>query len=308
MQDRDYGDLFTLTSSLIGTVTLAVDECKQLASLINRRFQQAFDESPVWPRYLVVSEKRKIISLLVSGSTSPSVANQYYYDSGELENGHTKYLGATDPVYKIVKNTEGTQWFLKNSGGTSFYETASSTTVVGHPWEDLTWSAVGTGNGTLVVEDKTNLIPYAETGLTSIGDFNRIHRNQAFKNLSRIEYDFFVNLDGASILDVVSSTDNAVYVTYKKQFSTLDPALSDPVVANDYYGNTAVKVPAEFFNFIAHSVYADFLRIQNKQEEALAEETRAQTYLAQELEKIDIRSNNNTVNQRFSTYVNRQAR
>ena len=156
MQDRNYGDLFTLSSSLIGTVTLAVDECKQLASLINRRFQQAFDESPVWPRYLVVSEKRKIISLLVSGSTSPSVVNQYYYDSGELENGHTKYLGATDPVYKIVKNTEGTQWFLKNSGGTSFYETASSTTVVGHPWEDLTWSAVGTGNGTLVVEDKTN--------------------------------------------------------------------------------------------------------------------------------------------------------
>jgi hypothetical protein len=38
-------------------------------------------------------------------------------------------------------------------------------------------------------------------------------------------------------------------------------------------------VPAEFFNFIAHAVYADFLRVQNRQQEAIAEDQVAQTYL-----------------------------
>lgn len=41
---------------------------------------------------------------------------------------------------------------------------------------------------------------------------------------------------------------------------------------------------------------------------ALQEEGIANTYLALELEKIDLRSNNNTINKKFSTYVNRQAR
>ena len=85
------------------------------------------------------------------------------------------------------------------------------------------------------------------------------------------------------------------------------PAGADPLVTTDYYNSTA-EVPAEFFNFIAHSAYADFLRVQNKQQEAIAEEQVAKTYLALELEKIDIRSNNSTINKRFSTYVNRQSR
>ena len=43
-------------------------------------------------------------------------------------------------------------------------------------------------------------------------------------------------------------------------------------------------------------------------DKAMAEEQVAGTYLALELEKIDLRSNNNTINKKFSTYVNRQSR
>jgi hypothetical protein len=43
-------------------------------------------------------------------------------------------------------------------------------------------------------------------------------------------------------------------------------------------------------------------------DKAMTEEQVAGTYLALELEKIDLRSNNNTINQKFSTYVNRQSR
>jgi hypothetical protein len=41
---------------------------------------------------------------------------------------------------------------------------------------------------------------------------------------------------------------------------------------------------------------------------ALTEEQLAQDYLDTQLEKIDIRSNNNSINKKFSTYVNRQSR
>jgi hypothetical protein len=144
------------------------------------------------------------------------------------------------------------------------------------------------------------LIPYAQTGKDTIGDFNRIHRKQPFLNNSAIEYDFFVDFDGANILNIISTTDNTAFVTYKKQFT--------PFTLTSGYYDSSAEVPAEFFNFIAHAAYSDFLRVQNKQEEAIAEETLAKTYLALELEKIDIRSNNSTINKRFSTYVNRQSR
>ena len=43
-------------------------------------------------------------------------------------------------------------------------------------------------------------------------------------------------------------------------------------------------------------------------DKALIEEQTGGNYLALELEKIDLRSNNNTTLKKFSTYVNRQAR
>jgi hypothetical protein len=48
--------------------------------------------------------------------------------------------------------------------------------------------------------------------------------------------------------------------------------------------------------------------MDGQHDKALTEEQVAGTYLALELEKIDMRSNNNTINKRFSTYVSRQAR
>ena len=81
MQTRTYGDLFKITSALIGTGgELDVSEQDQVSHFINRRFQQAFDESPVWPRYLVSSEERALSALKLSGATSSTntSVNQNY--------------------------------------------------------------------------------------------------------------------------------------------------------------------------------------------------------------------------------------
>jgi len=319
MQTRTYGDLFKITSALIGTGgQLDVSEQDQVSHFINRRFQQAFDESPVWPRYLVSSEARDINSHILSGATASTstAVNQNYRLLGVVETGglaepgRNIYIGVTTASGLIYRtgnrwevvtgaaysvNADGTIK-ITNFGTTQFFEADTNKKDTLESVEVWTPRA---GSDVLSIVAK-NLIPYAQTSKDSIGDFNRIHRKQAFRNNSSLEYEFFVDFDGANILNIANTTDSEAFVSYKKQFTPF-------TVTSDYY-NSTVEVPGEFFNYIAHSVYADFLRVQNRQEQALAEEQVAQTYLALELEKIDIRSNNNTINKRFSTYVNRQAR
>ena len=338
MQTRTYGDLFKITSALIGTGgELDVSEQDQVSHFINRRFQQAFDESPVWPRFLVGSERRDIISLIISGlatgssSDRSSVANGNYILAGQ-DNGGDGAVAGTNVYYNpatdttpneknvssatvLYKRASTSRWELEDgtdidfnadgtvsatAGGGSALLVEADSVKKDNPSEVATWTlTAATVSGTPLVVDE-QLIPYAQTGKDTIGDFNRIHRKRAFQNNSSMEYDFFVDFNGANILNIANSTDNEAFVSYKKQFTPF-------TVTTDYY-NSVVEVPGEFFNYIAHAVYADFLRVQNRQEQALAEEQVAQTYLALELEKIDIRSNNNTINKRFSTYVNRQAR
>jgi hypothetical protein len=333
MQTRTYGDLFKITSGLIGTGgELDVSEQDQVSHFINRRFQQAFDESPIWPRYFVSSEERTLVLYELSGatsSTSTSVNGKYKFfgiNSGSFEGG-----GTSKADTNIYQNTDSTTTFIyKNSSNAWVVATGISPTDTRSSDGKISLNAAGTAQFTEVdttkndaVEDVTTwtpragsnllsvvkkyIVPYAEGGIltsdsakTTIGDFNRIHRKRAFVNNSAIEYEFFVDFDGANLLNISNTNDTSAFVSYKKQFTPF-------TVTSDYY-NSAVEVPGEFFNYIAHAVYADFLRVQNRQEQALAEEQVAQTYLALELEKIDIRSNNNTINKRFSTYVNRQSR
>jgi len=338
MQTRTYGDLFKITSALIGTGgQLDVTEQDQLSHFINRRFQQAFDESPVWPRYFVPSEERALALYELSGataSTSTSVNGKYKFmgiNSGNAEAGGAIAKADTNIYREISAAGNATATYIyKNTSNAWVVATGISATDARSADGKISIHEAGTvqfteadtnkndaienvqtwtprsGSNLLSIEVK-NIVPYTEEGILTgesakdtIGDFNRIHRKQAFLNNSSLEYEFFVDFDGANILNIANTNDTSAFVSYKKQFTPF-------TVTSDYY-NSTVEVPGEFFNYIAHAVYADFLRVQNRQEQALAEEQVAQTYLALELEKIDIRSNNNTINKRFSTYVNRQSR
>lgn len=139
-----------------------------------------------------------------------------------------------------------------------------------------------------------NTIPYTQTSKNDIAEFIRIHRKQAFLNNSALEYDFFVDSNGANILNIVSSDATSAFVTYKKKL--------------DSFTELSIDIPQEFFYFLAHAVYADFLRMDGQHGKALTEEAVAKNYLDTQLEKIDIRSNNNSINKKFSTYVSKQSR
>lgn len=335
MQTREYGDLFSLISNMIGAVTLASDEQTQVANFINRRFFEAFQESPVWPRYVVTGEERDIAIYNISGVTDiePASVNGNYRLIGVSDGGEGNSKEGTNIYVKIENFDKGTLTgsILYQQSGGSFAISGSDSildynsvtdkysiddlgtlrftaTSSGYdkPEDVISWTA-GTGVSGQPRIKAVQMIPYEELNKTTIGDFNRIHRKQPFINNSAIEYDFYADVDGANILNITNTTDSSAFVTYKIPFEKLSPTLSAPPESNDYY-NSNLAVPQEFFNYIAHAVYADFLRVQNKQQEAIAEEGVAKNYLAQELEKVDLRMNNSTINNKFSTYVNRQSR
>lgn len=143
-------------------------------------------------------------------------------------------------------------------------------------------------------------IPYAETAKSNIGEFIRIHRSQPFLRNSALEFDFYVDSSGAHILNLTTADATSAFVTYKKEFT--------PFTVTGSYSTSTDTVPAEFFHYIAHAAYADFLRMDGQTDKALIEEQTAGNYLALELEKVDLITNNSTINKRFTTYVNRQSR
>ena len=84
MQTRTYGDLFKLIQSLAGVTAFANNEQDDIANLINRRYQTAFNTSQIWPRYLVPSEERSLTAFSVSGFSD--VYNGSYLNYGDDAN------------------------------------------------------------------------------------------------------------------------------------------------------------------------------------------------------------------------------
>ena len=248
MQTRTYGELFKLIRSLAGVGAFSANELDDVANLINRRFLQIFNESPIWPRYLVSSEKRDVLALTLSGATSSTSVNvnQNYKLLGTNDGnvgtaGTNVYQGAgitatdgtvsaTDTIiYKNSSNawvvetgasaavqSDGT--FRVTAGTTQFTEADTNKKDNITDVETFTPRA---GTDSLLVEGK-NLVPFAQSGKTTIGSFNRIYRKQPFLNQSALEYEFFVDVTGANILNIASTTDNSVFVTYKQQFTPFD--------------------------------------------------------------------------------------
>ena len=331
MQDRTYSDLLFLIQSLVGGGNLTTEEQGSIDSFINRRAHEAFQTSQTWPRFLVGSEARDIISLTISGlatgssSDKSGVTNGNYIllgqDSGDTSIGGANAVAGTNVYYNpavgtrtstqiistvIYKNSSTNKWRIDFDGevaisGSKITSIGSGTQVLidadsikkDKPSDVVTWTLTSEiVSGTPLVIDE-QLIPYAQTSKDTIGEFLKVYRKKAFLNDSSLEYDFFVDSNGANILNIANATDNTAFATYKKQLPQ--------------YTITSIDIPGEWFFFIAHGAYADFLRMEGKVEQSMAEEGVAQGYLAQELEKVDNMSNNN-VFRRFSTHGTRQSR
>lgn len=299
MQTKSYDDLLALTTALIGAGSLTDPEKAQILQFVNRRAHEAYQTSDSWPRYMVANEPRTIVanqtvpyaedSFYVFGAGT-SVVNGLYTLSSLQFNSHDVWE-RTDgsDSYFIRRETHGAHntWHIVKAAS------ATQVTADAYYYDDGHNGNHPDETGWTVDTDGTAAAPTA-VNVANIAEFIRIHRTQPFVNRSAREYEFYVTAQGAHIMNIGGGEASTAYITYKKEFTPFTAASTD--------------IPQEWFYFIAHGSYADFLRVQGEQEKAIAEEQIAATYLALELEKIDNRVNNTNLVNRFSTYVSRQAR
>ena len=279
---------------------------------LNRAVRRAYDQSPSWPRYLVVSEARDINAYVLSGasaSTSTSVNQNYKFvgsnDGNVGKQGTNIYQGVTTSTVIIYKNSSNA-WVVETGASIAIQSdgkyrvTAGTTqfteadTLKKDALENVEVWTPRAGSDILLIEPK-NLIPNLETGKNDIGEFIRIHRKNAFLNESAIEYDFYVDSSGANVLNITSTTDNKAHVTYKKKYSSS-------------FTETSTDVPSEFFDYIIYTVLSDFYTGDGQTEKAIIADEAATKMLDRELFKLDTLANRNTITKQFSTYVNRQSR
>jgi hypothetical protein len=332
MQTRTLGDLILLIESLLGGTFNNVSEMRIVLRLINRRLTTAYNRTQSWPRYLGSSEERRLYALDVSGITgSFNHVDDPYFIYGQDANGYNVYReedthneqgSASYDIFYYNDTTD--KWILAyvaegnlTKDATTGVVTVTSPTTISTgdtvdaatPADVETWTNEGGVNGTLLVK-AVNLITYAQTGKTTIGEFIRIHRKKAFLNSSQLEYDFFLDITGANVLTIANLQDSKAFVTYKKLLTLIshtESGANDDAVRDGYRSSTA-EVPNEFFSYLAHSSFADLLRAESQFEDALREEAVAENYLSAELEKLDIIANNNNLKKKFSTHLNRNSR
>ena len=155
-----------------------------------------------------------------------------------------------------------------------------------------------------VGEERTianSFVPFTQSSKTTIGEFLRIHREEPFLRNSTIDFEFFVESDGAHVINLTASDATSVYVTYRQPITLLTDLDTDG-------SNSRNEVPQEYFYFMAHATYADFLRMDGQHSKAAFEEEIAKQYLAESLDNPQQVYNNNTVGHRIKTYVSQQSR
>lgn len=142
-----------------------------------------------------------------------------------------------------------------------------------------------------------SVVPYAETDKDSIDTYLRIHKQAPWLNRSVQEYDIMVTAEGATLVAGDLNPTEA-YVTYKRQFT-------------DTFGDAqgeSTEIPAEWFQYMAHGTYADYLRAEGQQEKAALADQEADMLLQEEMIRIDEQHTLQMVANRVFTNANMQIR
>jgi len=207
-----------------------------------------------------------------------------------LKIGEERYL-ADDPV-AVTTTVSGTGYFIETVGDTDFTLIGAAASTVGEYFV-----ATGAGTGTGTVRQALGYVPYSETGKSSVDTFLRFFKQAPYIASSVQEFDFTVTADGATLVagDLNPST---AFLTYKAQFS-------------DTYGDGAGEtssVPAEWFQYLAHGTYADYLRAEGQQEKAAVADAEAEALLTEELIRLDENHTSGFVSNRIRTNANMQLR
>jgi len=208
-----------------------------------------------------------------------------------LKIGEPRYF-SSDPV-AATAIVAGVSYFIDTVGDTNFVSIGADSNDVG-----VYFVATAAGTGTGTARPALGYIPFAETGKDTIDTFLRVHRQQPYVVASVQEYDMMITATGATIITGNLNPATA-FVTYKAQL-------------NDTYGDnleTEVQaIPAEWYQYLAHGTYADYLRAEGQQEKAALADQEADSLLQDEMIRIDEQHTLQIVANRVFTNANMQNR
>ena len=141
------------------------------------------------------------------------------------------------------------------------------------------------------------VISYQQAEVSTIDTFLRIDSNSRYAGRNGQEFEFTVTSAGASlILHEISS--GVAFVTYK-------------AVMPAYYGDQSYEdsnIPYEWFQYIAHGVYADYLRSEGQQDRAAIADVEANEILTDELMRLDEQHTQTVISTRIFTNSNMSSR
>lgn len=207
-----------------------------------------------------------------------------------LKIGEPRYF-SSDPV-AATAIVAGVSYFIDTVGDTNFMSIGADSNDVG-----VYFVATAAGTGTGTARPALGYIPFAETGKDTIDTFLRVHRQQPYVVASVQEYDMMITATGATIITGNLNPATA-FVTYKAQL-------------NDTYGDSAGEtsaIPAEWYQYLAHGTYADYLRAEGQQEKAALADQEADSLLQDEMIRIDEQHTLQIVANRVFTNANMQNR
>ena len=150
------------------------------------------------------------------------------------------------------------------------------------------------GQGRVVT---SSVIPYSESGLSPIDTFLRVYKQAPYIASSVQEYDIMVTSSGATLVCGDLNPTEA-FVTYKAQLV-------------DTYGDgvgEVATIPAEWYQYLAHGTYADYLRAEGQQEKAVIADQEAEMLLQDEMIRLDENHTSGLVSNRIFTNANMQMR
>ena len=169
------------------------------------------------------------------------------------------------------------------SPSTDYVITEDSTTIFTITLDSGSGTETYTGSGTVVYD-----------GIDEVDSFNRVFRDDPLNLKSSVEYEFYVDIDGAHVINNWDDSDTFWVGLYKEWSGPYTAASTD--------------IPLEFYRFAVHATYADYLRFDGQIDKAMAEENNAQQYLMLEIDKAENQRNVNSLQRRISTYNSRQSR
>jgi len=331
MQTRTYADLFELVSALCG-VTFATIEEPRIRALMNRRAVRAFKSSNYWTRFIKIGEERRLSGDSAAVTTTVSGSSYYINTVGSTDFSaigvpyNAVFYGAINGTTLTVSDmtsgliaigdfiTDGGSFdnvqitaFITGTGGVGTYTVSPNqgtvaVTIMGTFTVDTYFTATGAGTGTGTVSPALDYLPYTQTGLNTIDSFLRVFVYAPFKTMGSQEYQYTVGSDGAELISGTVSPSSA-FVAYKSvlTFSTAAGATSQSLTSSSL-------IPEEWFEYIAHGTYADYLRAEGQQEKAAVADAEASEILLDELMRLDEQHTQTLISNRMFTNSNMQVR